>query len=121
MVLPYAPFQRGIDILDRCVYEGHLRSIVERHKTYEKGASADELNDMCSEILCERCDQPKCGEGSSKQLVVAVHNDADPTHGEMPLDVVNDFSDVATTALLPGQCAAVKVNEDVMSAAATTP
>lgn len=120
MVLLYVPFQREVDVLDRRryveLYKEHLHSIVEHRKGYEKGAPADQLDDMCRDILCERCEQPHSGEGTSEPVVVGVDNDADPTRGELHLAVVNDFSDVATTALPPGQCV-VKVHEDVMSAA----
>ncbi|KAH7956985.1 hypothetical protein HPB52_014035 [Rhipicephalus sanguineus] len=55
-----------------------------------------------------RAERPQCSKGTSEPVVVDVDNDDDPTRGELPLAAVNDFSDVATTTLPPGQCAVVK-------------
>ncbi|KAL3231296.1 hypothetical protein MRX96_023344 [Rhipicephalus microplus] len=113
--------QSLVDILDRRryveLYEEHMQSIVERRKWYEKGALADQLEDMWRDILREQCEQPPCCESTSEPVVAGVNCETDLTCAELPLAVVNDFSDVATMTLPPGQCAAVKVREDVMSAA----
>ncbi|KAL1444162.1 hypothetical protein MTO96_045648 [Rhipicephalus appendiculatus] len=55
---------------------------------------------MCRDILCERCEQPQCGEGTSEPVVVDVDNDDDPTRGELPLAVVMRQKDVFFSSLL---------------------
>ncbi|KAL1486852.1 hypothetical protein MTO96_031178 [Rhipicephalus appendiculatus] len=40
---------------------------------------------MCRDILCERYEQPQCGEGKSEPVAVGVNNDADPTREDRSL------------------------------------
>ncbi|KAH7953803.1 hypothetical protein HPB49_012437 [Dermacentor silvarum] len=55
-----------------------------RAKRVIKGRQAQRkrrLDDMYRDILCERCEQPPYGEGTSEPVVVGVDNDADATRG----------------------------------------
>ncbi|KAL1426723.1 hypothetical protein MTO96_018038 [Rhipicephalus appendiculatus] len=112
------------DILDRRryveFYEEHLHSIVKHRKSYEKGASADQLDYICRDIFCERCEQPQCGEGTSEPLVMGVDNDAGPTRavaqnlcpGRVRLFYSTIDADAYNSSLVTGDASVVVSNAD---------